>query len=396
MGSISVRKNGNLFFDFRYQGIRCREYTKLADSSVNRKRMQKVLDKVEAEITLGVFNYSSYFPSSKLAKRFSQDVSNIIESTVPVQSKTPLFKNFAEEWLDENQIRWKRSYQRIIRGTMDSKLIPHFGDQEVGSILKADVLKFRASLAKVTHETRGRKLSNDRINHILTPLRMILDDAADRFDFNAPLVGIKPLKVSRQDVDPFSLAEVQQILAKVRAGFRNYYIVRFFTGLRTGEVDGLQWKYVDFENRQVLVRETIVQGQIDTTKTPESRREVEMSMPVFDALMSQRNKTYGKSPFVFCNGQGGSLEHRNVTQRVWYPILRHLNLKKRRPYQTRHTAATLWLAAGENPEWIARQMGHTTTQMLFTVYSRFVPNLTRKDGSAIDRLLQQRGFNDEC
>ena len=67
-----------------------------------------------------------------------------------------------------------------------------------------------------------------------------------------------------------------------------------------------------------------------------------------------------------------------------------LGLKKRRPYQTRHTAATLWLAAGESPEWIARQMGHSSTEMLFTVYSRFVPNLTRQDGSAIERLLVTR------
>ncbi|HOI66111.1 MAG TPA: site-specific integrase, partial [Thiomonas arsenitoxydans] len=47
----------------------------------------------------------------------------------------------------------------------------------------------------------------------------------------------------------------------------------------------------------------------------------------------------------------------------------------------------LWLAAGENPEWIARQMGHTSTEMLFKVYSRYVPNLTRRDGSAFERLL---------
>jgi integrase len=63
-------------------------------------------------------------------------------------------------------------------------------------------------------------------------------------------------------------------------------------------------------------------------------------------------------------------------------------------YQTRHTAATLWLAAGENPEWIARQMGHNTTEMLFRVYSRFVPNLTRKDGSAFEALLSRTFEND--
>jgi len=52
-------------------------------------------------------------------------------------------------------------------------------------------------------------------------------------------------------------------------------------------------------------------------------------------------------------------------------------------------AATLWLASGENPEWIARQMGHTTTEMLFRVYSRYVPNLTRRDGSTFEALLDQ-------
>lgn len=84
-----------------------------------------------------------------------------------------------------------------------------------------------------------------------------------------------------------------------------------------------------------------------------------------------------------------------MTKRIWYPLLRHLGLRKRRPYQTRHTAATLWLAAGENPEWIARQMGHTTTEMLFRVYSRYVPNLTRRDGSAFERLLITQFQNPE-
>ena len=48
------------------------------------------------------------------------------------------------------------------------------------------------------------------------------------------------------------------------------------------------------------------------------------------------------------------------------------------------------LASGENPEWIAKLMGHASTQMLFTVYSRFVPNLTRQDGLAITGLLNSK------
>uniref|UniRef100_UPI001832A664 tyrosine-type recombinase/integrase n=1 Tax=Methylibium sp. TaxID=2067992 RepID=UPI001832A664 len=96
------------------------------------------------------------------------------------------------------------------------------------------------------------------------------------------------------------------------------------------------------------------------------------------------------SDYVFCNREGKPLDNKNFTDRVWSPLLRHLGLKPRRPYQMRHTAATLWLASGEAPEWIARQLGHTSTEMLFRTYSRFVPNLTRRGGSAFDRLLATR------
>jgi len=132
-----------------------------------------------------------------------------------------------------------------------------------------------------------------------------------------------------------------------------------------------------------------VSGKEDYTKNDSSQREIQMSQLVLNALQLQHKSTSKISKFVFCNKEGKHLDHNNITKRVWYPLLANLGLNKRRPYQTRHTAATLWLAAGENPEWIARQMGHTTTEMLFRVYSRFVPNLTRKDGSAMENLIIQ-------
>lgn len=113
-----------------------------------------------------------------------------------------------------------------------------------------------------------------------------------------------------------------------------------------------------------------------------------MSQPVFNAL-KQQSKVTCDIDYVFANKAGNPLSVHNVTKRIWYPLLRCLGLPLRRPYQTRHTAATLWLAAGENPEWIARQMGHSTTEMLFRIYSRYVPNLTRQDGSAFESLLNR-------
>lgn len=45
------------------------------------------------------------------------------------------------------------------------------------------------------------------------------------------------------------------------------------------------------------------------------------------------------------------------------------------------------LAAGEDPQWIARVLGHADRQMLWRVYSRHIPNLTRRDGSALEAAL---------
>lgn len=386
MGSINARpETGKLFIDFRYKGKRCREQTSLADTKENRKRVQKLLDRIEAEITLGTFDYAKHFPGSPKAQQFKE---------MQVRSQhldTPLFSDFAETWFAEMRIQWRTSHADTVRRTLNGYLLPAFGDKEVGRITKADILEFRASLAKV--KTRSNKqLSPSRINHIMTPLRMILNEAANRYNFSSPYQGIKSLKVPRTDVEPFSIEEVRLIIETVRADFRDYYTVRFFTGMRTAEIDGLQWDAVDFERRQIMVRSTIVNGEIQSTKNDGSFRAIDMSQLVFDALKSQHDAT-GDMKFVFCTRNGSPLSHNNVTKRVWYPLLRHLGLTKRRPYQSRHTAATLWLAAGESPEWIARQMGHTTTEMLFRVYSRYVPNLTRRDGSAFERLLKSN-FND--
>jgi integrase len=267
--------------------------------------------------------------------------------------------------------------------------MPAFGDRPVGTITKAEILAFRAKLAELPGRT-GDKLSNKRINGILAPLTQILNEAAERYEFPSPVVKLKRLKARKSDVDPFSLDQVQTILATVRTDWRDYFTVRFLTGMRTGEAHGLKWKYIDFEHRLILIRETFVLGEDDETKTEGSMRDIQMSQPVFEALKRQFEATGKLSAYVFCNREGLPVDNKNFSDRVWYPLLRHLDLTKRRPYQMRHTAATLWLASGEAPEWIARQLGHANTQMLFSVYSRYVPNMTRRDGSAIDRLLATR------
>ncbi|MHA3116562.1 site-specific integrase [Acinetobacter sp. ANC 4635] len=384
MATIRER-SGKLIADFRYMGIRCRETTSLEDNPYNRRILKKRLEQLEAEITLGTFEYGKYFPKSKRIEEFKEKRSQ----QIAVQTKVPLFKEFTELWFKQKRVEWRTSYQQKVLIVIKNYLMPAFGNQVMSKIKKSDLLNFRASLAKVTHGKDQTSLKASRINQIMTPLRMILNDAAERYQFESPYKNINNLKESKIEVTPFSLEEVQAILTTVRDDFKPYYTVRFFTGMRTSEIDGLRWDNVNLQRREIYIREALVNGELGGTKTYGSDRTINMSERVYQAFMQQKSLNNSKSEFVFCNRDGGPLDYRLVNKRVWHPILRYLGLKSRRAYQTRHTAATLWLSSGENPEWIARQLGHSTTEMLFRVYSRYVPNITRQDGSAFEAMLNK-------
>lgn len=384
MASIRTRKGSSLLFvDFHYMGKRCRETTNLTDTPANRKKLAKVLEKMEAEILLGSFRYEQYFPKSDKAAYFDE----LNNRRLSLQSDTPLFKEFAELWFEEKQIEWRKTYQEKIMIILNKYLLPKFANRALFMIEKSDVLAFRSSLAKVTYNNTKNTLSAARINAIMTTLTMILKEASKRYNFDNPCEDIKQLKTPKSQIEPFSIDEVWQFIHGVRADYKNYYIVRFFTGMRTSEIDGLTWEHVDFERKEIRIRQALVNGVMSEPKTLESNREIMMSPFVFEALKAQYQVSYGKSKFVFCNHQGEPLDYHNVNRRIWHPTLKNLGLKSRNAYQTRHTAATLWLSAGEAPEWIARQMGHVNTMMLFKVYSRYVPNATRRDGSAFEALL---------
>lgn len=379
MASLSTRSDtGELFVDFTVEGVRHREHLGLVDTPANRVTAQRRLACLEQDLADGCFVWTRHFPHRRRRRA----------PTGPVGSPPPSLATWARQWLLEREPLWRPATRRGLRLRIERHLLPTFGDARVDQIEPQAIWEFRARLA---HCRVGREAlrAPASVNRILDTLLRILSDAAARFGFAPLRREFGRLKVPRSDVRPFTLAEVRRLVDAAPAWFGDYLRVRFFTGLRTGEIDGLKWEHVDLQNGEIRVRETWSLRQTQAPKSDAARRSVEMSAPVREALERQKARTLEHSSYVFCSRTGGPLATNNVTDRLWRPLLKGLGLAYRRIYQTRHTAASLWLDAHENPAWIARQLGHASPELLFETYARFVPNLTRSDGAAFARLIAQ-------
>ena len=136
--------------------------------------------------------------------------------------------------------------------------------------------------------------------------------------------------------------------------------------------------YVDFAQKKIFIGQGWVRGKETDLKTSGSYREIDMLPTVQQALEAQQQGVPGL--WAFPNANGGRLNLDNLRHRVWYPTLTKAKLRPRDLYQCRHTFASLMLQSGEDPAWVARMMGHTTTKMLYERYHRFIQNRSRRDG----------------
>ena len=91
------------------------------------------------------------------------------------------------------------------------------------------------------------------------------------------------------------------------------------------------------------------------------------------------------SPYVFLNIKAKPILQ-DKTREVWARAIKKSGLRYRRVYETRHTFASWALGAGESPEWVARTLGHVNTSMVHKTYGRYILNLTRHVGSALEKL----------
>lgn len=184
-----------------------------------------------------------------------------------------------------------------------------------------------------------------------------------------PFEGLPNIKRQKQgrEIDPFTRDERDRILDRFNSDpnhqpFAPYVGFSFLTGCRPSEAIGLQWRHVNAEF--VIFAEPVVEGFREETTKNASIRRFPINKSLSKLLESLKPADCNQNSPVFTSPEGKMVRQENFNRRHWQPVLDSLEIRYRKPYNTRHTFATLCLDAGVPVQQVAAWLGHSPLMTL--------------------------------
>lgn len=206
-----------------------------------------------------------------------------------------------------------------------------------------------------------------------------------------------------KEIVPMSIQEVEQFLEYCKTE-RLYalYVLALNTGMRKGELLGLQWQDIDFEKRQLSVVHNlalVAHNDVDTDeprkselilttpKSAKSKRLIPLNDYVINQLLfhqerqrmekKQYQSIYVDHSMVFCREDGTYIHPRYVLQN-FQDILRKAGMQKYRFHDIRHTVASLLINSNENPKVVQELLGHSNISTTLDIYT-FLDDETKRN-----------------
>jgi integrase len=292
-----------------------------------------------------------------------------------------LFAEFAWRWFEDYVVPNNRfSEQRIKQYTLKSSLIPFFGNMRVSEITAHHIEQYKARRV-----TQG--LSNKTIKNHLTVLSKCLICAYAWFEFASKPPDIPWPKCPPPETDYLSPDECELLLAHATGVIREMILMALRTGMRQGELKGLQWSSIDWENRVLFVKDSYCDRE-KTIGPPKNNRirSIPLDIDLYEALFRKRKPT----GYVFTNVNGQPFNHSSLTYHL-EALCKRACLRRITWHTLRHTFASHLAMRGVPLNIVQALLGHSTIVMTMR-YAHVAPSTMR---AAIELLNPARLINNE-
>jgi len=326
------------------------------------------------------------------------------------EPESPTVTEYAERWLTTyarlyTKPRTAEFYELMLR----RHIIPVLGDTPLAELSRRDVQALVADRAAMG-------LSRNTLTGIVATLKAMCNHAIDH-----TVITINPAarlgrftrgRTEREGrtIDAYTQEELRLLLETANHSYPDeaeLITTMAWTGMRLGEVLGLQYTDIDYEGRFIEVKRTVARRKKGVQITsPKSNRQRRVAIPaaLAERLASRRTIAAAQAafqgnespPWVFPNRAGHAKDAGNFERRTWYPLLTRAGLRHLPPHALRHTYASILIQRGVSLAFIQKQLGHASIQTTVDVYGHLVPlegrqgiedlaELTKRNPGATDR-----------
>ncbi len=285
------------------------------------------------------------------------------------------------EWMtNEQQERIKAQTYARYKGLIELHIIPAIGEQDICILTRRQISDFLAEKRHSGNLRYDGGLSPISINLMLSILNMAFEYAFDReYVENNPCERVKRVPIiERKHTDAFTKEEQSSIehIIEAEDDDRLFGIILcFYTGLRIGELLGLEWSDIN-ENCTILtVNKTVYRNRdengewrlcVDGPKTASSHRRIPLPEHIADHLCCLREKS--NSRYVVQNKKGERMSTRSY-QYIFERLTEKAGVRKLNFHAIRHTFATRALENGVDIKTLSEIMGHKDASITLNRYA---------------------------
>lgn len=376
----------------------------------------------EARITVG------YTPEGKQKFKVftNKDKKIVVEKLNEYKANNDMFNNIDDIsvsiWLDkwyksyviENvRVSTRTSYEGIIRNHLNK----YIGNIKLRELKKEHIEKMYNALLKPNEDKKA--LSVKTVRNVHQVLHKALQEALEQeyIEKNPASISkvptLKNLNIPKKEIEIYSYTEEQSLINESLTDniYGDVVIFALLTGMRKGEILGLQWKDIDFNkniinvNKQLSrvknynenIKSKTVLKIIYNTKTDNSTRAIPITNDIKKLLEKHRieqNKNkeilkdkYSDNDMVFCKVDGIFLDP-DTTRDKYCKLAEKANVKKCTFHALRHTFATRALESGMNVKVLSKILGHYSVQFTLDTYAHALIEMKTEEMEKMSSYMQ--------
>ncbi len=253
------------------------------------------------------------------------------------------FKEFAQKWMEIREADMKPSTLSRDKSIIRRLFEPEVGTRRLSEITTAELVSFAADRKKIVNSPKTA------INQIAL-LKLMFSQAKEwgYLEVN-PAADLKRPKDSKKEIEILNPTELNLLIENSHNHYRMAFRTVIMTGVRAGELWGLQWSDFQPVTKQLFVRRSVWKGQFQTPKTKNSIRAIDLP----DELVHELKLWKLACPpsgndLMFPSPEGEISQHDNVMHRYFLPVLRKAKLRQVSFHSLRHSNPSLRIKAGQD------------------------------------------------